>query len=154
MSELTARHAIPLLVAGQGQKDVTHNEALMHLDALVFPVAERADLAEPPVSRVEGQCWLVAGSAMGEWAGQSGKYALWTAGGWRFLSLPEGGGVYVKSNGRFMRKSEGLWAVERWTGAVGPVIPLPSGGTVVDVQVRAAVTSLIQQLAAAGLLAA
>lgn len=153
MSELTARHGMPLLVAGQGQKDVTHNEALLCLDALAVPVAESADLAEPPVSRVEGQCWLVADGAVGEWLGKSGKFALWTAGGWRFLNLPEGGSVYVKSNGRLMRKLQGQWATERWTGVVGSAIPLPSGGAVADVQARAAIASLIQQLATAGLLA-
>ncbi|PZU46479.1 MAG: hypothetical protein DI568_11760 [Sphingomonas sp.] len=152
MTEETARHGIPLLVAGQGQKDITHNEALLLLDALTLPVAERADLGEPPAEVEEGQCWLLAGNATGIWADQAGKLALWTAGGWRFLDLPDGSAIYVKYSAKLMRKSSNGWAVECWTGSAGPSISAPSGGSIMDIQARAAITSLIQRLEAIGLL--
>ena len=40
MSDTTARLALPLLLSSQAQKHVTHNEALIALDALVQVVKQ------------------------------------------------------------------------------------------------------------------
>ncbi|TPE58526.1 DUF2793 domain-containing protein [Sandaracinobacter neustonicus] len=153
MVELTARHRMPLLVAGQGQKDITHNEALLQVDALLSPVAERADLIEPPLTPVFGQCWLLPAAPLAAWAGEAGRLAVWTEGGWRFFDLPVGTAVYVKSTGKLMRRYAGGWADEHWAGVVGASVPSPSGGSVIDGQARSAINQLTQRLVAVGLLA-
>jgi len=67
MSE-TARWDLPLLFAGQAQKEVFHNEALVRMDMLMHARAESADLAEPPEMPDVGQCWIVANGAVGAWS--------------------------------------------------------------------------------------
>lgn len=91
----TARWALPLLFAGQAQKEITHNEALVLVDALLHGRVESADLDNPPGAPAIGQCWIVAGGASGDWAGHAGAVALWTDGGWRFIAPRTGLSVAV-----------------------------------------------------------
>ena len=48
MSDASDRFALPLLHAGQAQKEITHNEALQLIDMLLHPYAESASLTAPP----------------------------------------------------------------------------------------------------------
>ena len=152
MVERTARLGLPLLVAGQGQKDVTHNEALLALDALLAPVVEAAWQEAPPADPAAGQTWLIPPNAAGEWAGREGQLASWTAGGWRYLNLPEGAVLFDRMEGRTMRRSVAGWEADRWTGEVAPAVSPPSGGNVIDVEARDAIGGLIARLRDAGLL--
>ena len=45
----TSRFALPLLAAGQADKELTHNEALACLDILLQPVVQAVGLTVPPV---------------------------------------------------------------------------------------------------------
>ena len=57
----TPRHQLPYLAVGQAQKEITHNQALVRIDALLQPLVE-AELSAPPASLAEsqaGKCWLV-----------------------------------------------------------------------------------------------
>src|SRR3546814_19105698 len=74
-----------LLAAAQAQKEVTHNEALTLLDALVQPVVEAGPQNSPPLAPAVGQCWLVGAAPTAEWSEAAGTIALWTAGGWPFV---------------------------------------------------------------------
>src|SRR3546814_11391087 len=91
---ITPRFALPLLAVAQAQKEVTHNEALTLLDALVHAAIEAGPLATPPASPAVGQCWIVDAAATGAWTGEGSAIAIWTAGGWRFAA-PRAG-VQVK----------------------------------------------------------
>ncbi len=150
--EETLRLRLPLLVAGQGQKEITHNEALLLLDAAIGASVERRDVLVPPDDAQEGQCWLVpAGASLG-WDGQADKLALWTAGGWRFLHVPEGFTVYVRQEQlRICRLGSG-WLPEAPIGAPAAPITLPVGGGVVDAEVRAALAQVMQRLVGLGLI--
>ncbi|WP_328586277.1 DUF2793 domain-containing protein [Roseibium suaedae] len=86
----TVRLALPLLAAAQAQKHVTHNEALLRLDALTQPLFKSRSLSEPPADPEEGALWLVAGGAAGDWLGKDGRIALWLDGAWLFLTAFEG----------------------------------------------------------------
>lgn len=61
MSEISPNLALPLLAASQAQKHVTHNEALLALDALVHLSVASRGLVEPPAAPTEGERYLVAG---------------------------------------------------------------------------------------------
>lgn len=113
MTEATYRHGLPLLQAGQAQKEVTHNEALVMLDLLAHPAVEEA-LASPPAEPQPGQAWLVQEGADGDWAGQDGALALWTAGGWRFAPARAGMLVWQKAAGGFMWFDGAQWRADGW----------------------------------------
>src|SRR3954451_6678588 len=81
----TSNLGLPLLAADQAQKHVTHNEALLLVDALVFLALLDRDLASPPSSPAEGARYLVAASPIGAWAGHAGHVAGYQDGGWTFL---------------------------------------------------------------------
>lgn len=91
---------LPLLAAAQAQKHVTHNEALLELDALIqLSVASRT-LASPPPQAADGDRYLVAGPASGVWAGQQGRLALAQAGGWVFFTPRRGWRMWVEAEAR------------------------------------------------------
>lgn len=85
----TARHGLPHLQTAQAQKEVVHNQALNLLDALLGLVILDRDLSAPPSEPSNGNCYLVADGATGDWDGQDGKIAAWID-GWYFLSPVRG----------------------------------------------------------------
>ena len=91
----TPNLALPLLAAGQAQKHVTHNEALLALDALVGCAILDRDLSAPPPSPPEGSRYLVAVSPTGAWLGQDGKIAAREGDSWRFHAPSPGLVTYV-----------------------------------------------------------
>lgn len=79
-SSASPRHALPLLFAGQSQKEVIVNEALLAADILLHPAIE-AVASSPPAAPANGQCWLVGTAATGAFAGQTDRIAAWSEGG-------------------------------------------------------------------------
>ncbi|WP_152045322.1 DUF2793 domain-containing protein [Aureimonas psammosilenae] len=89
MSDRTDRLSLPLLMPSQAQKHLTHNEALMALDALVqLAVTKRA--SAPPADAVQGERILVAAPASGAFTGREGRIAVRDDEGWLFL-VPHAG---------------------------------------------------------------
>jgi Protein of unknown function (DUF2793) len=164
MTETSDRLHLPLLAAGQAQKELTHNEALALLDVLVQPVVQSVAPATIPVSPVIGQSWIIGASPTGAWAGQSGKLATWTSGGWRFVAPIEGMRVWSVTDSAFARSETGLWTLgietalklkiagNQIVGARQAAIPTPAGGTIVDVEARAALALILSALRGHGLI--
>ena len=68
----TARFAIPLLAAGQAQKELLHNEAVQSLErTLASPAVEEGPRVSPPASPAIGACYIVAAGPTGAWTGNS-----------------------------------------------------------------------------------
>ena len=141
----TARFALPLLATAQAQKEVTHNEALALLDALVHAAIEDGPVATLPTSPVAGQCWIVGSGASGAWAGQGDKLAIWTEGGWRFAPPRSGMRLFRLSDGAWLRFHAGAWALPE-------AVATPAGGVTIDSEARSAIAALILLLEAQGLL--
>jgi len=141
----TARFALPLLAMAQAQKEVTHNEALTLLDALVQPVVEDGPQAVPPSAPAAGQGWIVGAGASGAWAGKDGGLALWTSGGWRFVAPRPGMRTHRLSDGGWLRFDGVAWVEP------GPIAS-PVGGATVDSEARAAIAAVILALVGHGLL--
>ena len=141
----TSRFALPLLAVAQAQKEVTHNEALVRIDALIHAAVEAGPIAVPPSEPASGQCWIVGAAATGVWAGRDDSLALWTAGGWRFLPPREGMSVTRLTDRAQLRFIAGAWAVP---GAIAA----PAGGSTIDAEARSAIATLILHLAAQGIL--
>ena len=92
----TSRLKLPLLAAAQAQKHVTHNEALTALDTLVQASVIDKDLATPPGSPAEGDCYIVAGSPTGTWTGWANRIARFIDGAWRSYIPREGWQAFVE----------------------------------------------------------
>ncbi|WP_370161781.1 DUF2793 domain-containing protein [Limimaricola soesokkakensis] len=84
MPQISAILSLPYIQPGQAQKHVTHNEAIQRLDALVQPVVADRDRGTPPSALERGARHVVADGAAGDWAGQSGRIAIWDGGAWLF----------------------------------------------------------------------
>lgn len=165
MTETSARLTLPLLAAGQAQKEFTHNEALTTLDIFVQPVVESVAPTVVPASPLSGQCWIVGNAASGAWAGQDSKIAAWTAGGWRFAGATTGMSVWSKADEMIVRRTASNWIIGssnakdyRINGiqtitARQPAIALPAGGTTVDAESRAIIGQILTSLRAHGLIA-
>ena len=164
MSDATARFALPLIAAGQAQKEVFHNEALTRIDALLEPVVEAIALNDPPAAPALGQCWVVGAAPSGAWAGEAQAIAVWT-GGWRFLAPALATTVWSRADALFARFDGSDWIVGEIPAArimVGGVqvvgmqqsaISAPAGGEVVDTEARNAVAAVIAVLKSHGLTA-
>lgn len=164
MSESSVRFGLPLILPGQAQKELFHNEALTLIDAAIHPAAEGAPLEAPPAAPVEGACWLVAAGATGAWAGRDGSLAAWTSGGWRFLAPQAGMSVWDKAAAIPRRWTGTGWNAgelaaakiviggQQVVGARQPEVPSPSGGTTIDAEARAAIAAITVALKSHGLI--
>jgi hypothetical protein len=70
----TPRFGLPLLYAGQSQKEVFVNEAFAALDTLLH-CSVNGEASAPPSASAEGDCWIVSANPQGEWAGNPGAIA-------------------------------------------------------------------------------
>ena len=164
MSETRGRCAFPLIQPGQAQKELFHNEALALIDAGLHPAVEGAPLAVPPAAPAVGDSWLVAAGGTGAWAGRDGCLAAWTSGGWRFVPPQPGMCVWDKAAGFERRWTGSGWnageavaakiviAGQQVVGPRQPNVPSPSGGTIIDVEARAAVDAITVALKSHGLI--
>ena len=135
------RFALPLLFAGQAQKEAFVNEAHALTDALLHCSIE-GEAAAPPATPVEGTNWLVAASPTGAWAGQAGKVACRQAGNWLFAAPRDGMRLLDRSSGQ-EKHFFASWQVPTAPAAV-------TGGSTIDTQARSAIADLIAALRIAG----
>ena len=160
----TARFAIPLLAAGQAQKELFHNEAIQTLETLVCPAVEEGPRVSPPASPVIGACYIVAASPTGEWAGKPLNLAAYTAGGLRFVTPLEGITAYVRASSVWATFRSGAWelgvlrganvtiAGQQVVGERAAAIASPIGGSVADAEARSAVGQILTALRQHGLI--
>ncbi|MDE2363138.1 MAG: DUF2793 domain-containing protein [Hyphomicrobiales bacterium] len=94
---VTTRLALPLMDAAQSQKHVTHNEAIVDLDALVHMSVHARNVTTPPSAPAEGDRWLVGAGATGVFAGNVNAVAAFDSGGWAYLAPRAGWRVYVEA---------------------------------------------------------
>jgi hypothetical protein len=135
---------MPLLFAGQAQKETFVNEAVSMTDALLHCVVEGI-ASNPPVVPVDGTAWIVGNSPGGDWSGQAGNLACRQAGQWLFVAPTPGMRVFNRSSSQDFRRLGGSW-----TAPTAPATP--AGGVTIDVEARAALANLLQCLRDAGTL--
>lgn len=134
---------LPLLIAGQAQKEFFVNQALCLLDAL-HARSVSASQASPPATPSDGASFRVTAPATAEWVGQEGSLAVRISGAWHFIPPQEGMLVFDRSAG------QQLVFRSTWTNATAPAAP--AGGTIIDSQARDAIGALIQALLVTGVL--
>lgn len=141
----TPRFELPLLFAGQAQKEFFFNEAQIIIDALLHLTVEGTASA-PPSAAEDGDCWIVGSDAQSDWAGREEAIAVSHANGWKFISSKRGMTAFDRSVGQRLYFDVG------WQGEISPKAPL--GGTTIDVEARASIESLIATLKNIGVFAA
>ncbi len=158
----TPRLALPLISAGQSQKDVTHNDAVLALDRLVALRAASRSEAVPPASAAIGDVQIVPATGAAAWGQPAGTLMHWQGDGW----LPEGprdGQMVLVADENVMLVHRGgwqdLWPVAGLTVGgrallAAPAVAMlpPTGGGTVDAQARAAIADLIVILQQQGIL--
>ncbi len=141
----TPRFELPLLFAGQFQKEFFVNAALALCDALIQPDVA-GEIVAPPIDPASGDCWLVGQGATGAFAGRDGNLAVRRDDDWMFIVPRDGMRVFDRSVGLYLLYSEG-WRRET-------AVLEPAGGQTVDGEARTAIAQLIGVLVRAGILPA
>lgn len=113
----TPNLSLPLLAAGQAQKHVTMNEALVRLDALAAPSVISRDHTAPPASPAAGDAYIVAAPASGDWTGREDALAFRVNDGWSFAAPRPGWRVWIADRGEAAVFSDPTWLID----PVGPV---------------------------------
>jgi len=132
---------IALVEQGQAQKEVTVNEALVQLDALMNVGVVDKDLATPPVSPANGDVYIIASGATDEWLGQDNRITYFDQ-IWRFISPSEGVMLWVNDEDILYVFDGSAWVI----AAVSPNqninnVPQIGVNTVADITNRLSVRS-------------
>ncbi|HYM99972.1 MAG TPA: DUF2793 domain-containing protein, partial [Aestuariivirgaceae bacterium] len=113
MSEST-NLSLPYIAASQAQKHVTHNEALIKLDALVQLSAVTRTLAAPPAEPDDGARYLIASPASGDWQGRDGDIAAYQDQAWNFFIPKIGWRLWLMDEAKLV-----IFTGAGWTGLTG-----------------------------------
>lgn len=109
----TPRASLPLIDPNQFSADVTHNEALVLLDALIGGAIYVLDdtLTTPPGSPANGDAYIVAAGGTGAWASQDFHVAIYNS-GWMFFVI-QFGWMFHRANHNDLRiwRSNSTWGV-------------------------------------------
>lgn len=124
----TPKLAAPELTSGQALPESTVNEQVRTIEqgAGHFIFKDR-DLATPPGSPAQGDCYLVATSGTGAWAGQDGKIAFYMNTGWEFITAIEGFTAWVNDENVLIVFDGAAWIAAGGGGASLSVVTTMSG---------------------------
>lgn len=122
----TPHLGLPLIAASQSQKHVTHNQAIVILDAIVMLSVVDSTHNSPPASPAEGDRYNVASGATGAWAGFDLNIALYTSGQWVKLVPKKGWLCFDEATGALI-----VWTGSSWTdlAAAGGYLTIASAGS-------------------------
>ena len=100
--------AITLVEQSQSQKEVTVNEALVALDALMNTGVIDQDLTAPPGSPANGDLYIVASGGTGDWSGHDNEIA-WFNQVWKFIAPAEGLTLWVRDEDALFTWNGSAW---------------------------------------------
>ena len=119
----TPRAQLPEIATSQASKEITHNEALRKLEALVIgEIVSRTTTAQPG-SPADGAVYVVPTGATGGWSAQVDSVAHFTNGSWRYYPPQTGWRLFVADEQITIRWDGSDWAAE------GIAPPNPQTGT-------------------------
>jgi hypothetical protein len=132
---------LPLIEAAQAQKHITHNEALLLLDAAIHLSVASRGTAAPPAMADDGARYLVAAVASGAWAGREGNIAIAQGGGWLFASPRKGWRMWVEDEAKFLLFDGAAWREPGGGGQAMAEVPKLGINAAADDANRLAVSS-------------
>lgn len=105
----TPHLGLPLMAAAQAQKHVTHNAALMLIDALTQCVCKGIAINTPPASAAAGDCYVIGPSPTGAFASAPGQFAIYDGYAWQFAPVAVGNLVFNTTDSQFWFFDGTLW---------------------------------------------
>ncbi len=96
----TSNLGLPLLQPAQAQKHVTVNEALAILDGVACLNLKSVTVANPPTSPADGDSYFLPAGATNGWFGQDGAVAVFSNGGWLFVTPKIGWRGWIEDVGQ------------------------------------------------------
>lgn len=123
MTDKSPNLMMPFLHESQAQAEITHNEALLILDITVQGRVIDRDLTAPPGSPAEGDAYIVAATATGDWVGKEDDIAYFFGGIWKFITPNEGWEIWVTDEALRVLFLSGSWEV----GGAGSGLVVLSG---------------------------
>lgn len=106
----TTNHlGLTLVEQSQAQKEVTVNQALTRIDALLNTGAKSRTTNTPPGSPASGDLYIVGSSPTGDWMGQAGKLGYYDQ-IWRFITPREGISLWVNDEDLTYTYNGSTWA--------------------------------------------
>jgi hypothetical protein len=159
----TPRLALPLIAAGQSQKDVTHNEAVLALDRMVALAVASRSVATPPAAPQVGACYIVPAGAAAAWGQPVDSIVHWQGAAW-LAQTPRDGQIAMVADEAIMLVFLGSWRNHlpvagltignRAVLSASPVaVAPPAGGGTIDAEARAALAAVMMALQQQGVLA-
>ncbi|APG63233.1 hypothetical protein LPB140_11050 [Sphingorhabdus lutea] len=144
----TYNFRLPLLVQGQAQKEISHNEALLLIDILLNPVVEKK-LDNPALligeqAPIFGNCYLIGETPTGIWANYANYLAVYFENGWRYIAPKINLRIWSKHQNKMLRYDGNIWGG-------GNIVTAPNGGTTIDVEARSTLAQILSLLQAQGL---
>jgi len=125
----SADMGLPYITTGQAQPDVTHNEALLLLQALMNGVISRG-VNNPPATPASADAYIVGSAPTGAWAGRANTVAIWSGTAWDFVpgETSEGTPIVMGARNEGMR----VWVRAEnspfaWNGTAWVVESNPAG---------------------------
>lgn len=97
-----------LIEQSQAQKEVTVNEAISRIDAMLNTGAKDKDITIPPGSPANGDVYLVGASATGDWSGHDDEVAFYDQ-IWRFVSPRTGVTLWLEDEERHYVYDGSAW---------------------------------------------
>lgn len=161
----STRLGLPFLSAGQAQKELTHNEALLLLDSAVQACCAAGPTNVPPQSPEAGLAYICGDTPTGEWEGRPLSVACHTENGWRFIDPFDGLELFDRASERHWCFSSGTWSIGlvkaseihvngiKVLGDQRPSISDADGGTTVDAVARNTLAQVLSALRAHGIIA-
>ena len=80
----------------QANAETTHNKSVRILEAMASRAVKDRDLTAPPGSPSDGDAYICAASASGDWAGKDLHVAVFVIDAWEFITPEEGNEVYLQ----------------------------------------------------------
>lgn len=100
---------LPFIAAGQSQKHVTHNEALLLLDKLSQISVISRTVSTPPATPNEGDLYIIPINSTALWANKTTQLALFRGNAWAYIPAKEGFIAYVQAEDKPILYNSTSW---------------------------------------------
>jgi hypothetical protein len=141
----TTNHiGVTLVEQSQSQKEVTVNEALTRIDALLNSGVISRTTNTPPVSPTSGDLYIVGASPTGAWSGQAAKLAYYDQ-IWRFITPKNGSAFWVNDEAKSY-----VYDTSTWVPAISNDLAALEALTTNGIAVRTATNNWVTRSITAG----